>query len=173
MTAVVIAALLVVAAPAIGYALSYNRFVADRQEVADAWATIDVELQRRHVLIPRLVEAVRAVVAHERELLTELAARDSFAARAPRTPAAQAPLDVPLTAALAEVLALGEAHPALTARQSFVSVQRELATTEDRIAAARRFYNTRVVELNRRIEAFPSNIVARRHGIAPADYFEP
>jgi LemA protein len=172
MTTALVVVALVLTVPALAYAASYNRFVSDCQQVIDAWAAIDVELQRRHQLVPKLVDVVRAAAAHERGLLTELASRNALAARAPRTAVAQAPLDPPIRDLLARVLDLREAYPALNAQQSFVALQRELATTEDRIAAARRFYNTRVVELNRRIEAFPSSIVARRHRIAAADYFE-
>lgn len=157
---------------AIAYAVSYNRLVAKRQEVADSWATIDVELQRRHDLVPRLVESVRAAAAHEQTLLVELARRNEAAAAAPHTAAAASAWEPPLAAAVAQVLALRERYPALNSQQNFLALQRDLATTEDRIAAARRFYNTRVTKLNNAIDAFPSSVVARRHAFAHADLFD-
>jgi LemA protein len=166
----VVAAVAVVLA--IAYAVSYNRLVATRQEVADSWATIDVELQRRHELVPRLVESVRAAAAHEQTLLIELARRNEAAATAPHTAAAASAWEPPLAAAVAQVLALRERYPALNSQQNFMALQRDLATTEDRIAAARRFYNTRVTKLNTAVDAFPSSVVARRRGFAHADLFD-
>jgi LemA protein len=164
-------AVAILVAVAFGWAISYNRLVAKRQEVADAWATIDVELQRRHALVPRLVESVEAAAAHEQSLLAELARRNVAAAAAPDTPVAASTWEPPLTATVAQVLALRERYPALDSQQDFLALQRELATTEDRIAAARRFYNTRVTRLNTAVDAFPSSVVAHRHGFAHADLF--
>jgi LemA protein len=163
---------LVAAALAVAYAVSYNRLIAMRNEISDSWATIDVELQRRHTLVPQLVDVVKASAAHERRVLTELARRNDEAAAAPHTPHAASIWEPPLTAAIAQVLALREHYPALNSQQNFLALQRELATTEDRIAAARRFYNTRVVRLNTAVEAFPSNVVARRHAIERAEFFD-
>jgi LemA protein len=173
---VLIAFLVVVAMAAafvaIAYAVSYNRLVAKRQEVDTSWATIDAELQRRHVLVPQLVATVQQAAAHERQLLVELSRRNAEAAAAPHTPAAASAWEPPLAAAVAQVIGLRERYPALNSQQNFLRLQEELATTEDRIAAARRFYNTRVQHLNTAIEAFPSTVVARRHRYARADFFD-
>jgi LemA protein len=169
-----LAVLVVLAAAAVGlaYLVSYNRLVARRQDVADSWATIDVELQRRHVLVPQLVASVRSAATHEQELLAELGRRNTEAAAAPHTPAAATTWEPPLAAALHEVIALRERYPALNSQQNFLRLQHELAITEDRIAASRRFYNTRVQRLNTAIGAFPSNLVASRHHIVTAEFFD-
>lgn len=175
MDALVALAVLVAIAAGIGaiaYAVSYNRLIARRQEVDTSWSTIDVELQRRHVLVPQLVATVQQAAAHEQQLLVELSKRNAEAAAAPHTPAAATAWEPPLVAAVAQVLALRERYPALNSQQNFLHLQDELATTEDRIAAARRFYNTRVQKLNTAVEAFPSAIVARRHSITKADFFD-
>jgi LemA protein len=157
---------------AVAYAVSYNRLIRLGQEVATAWATIDVELERRHTLVPQLVDAVRATATHEQELLVELARRNADALAAPHTPAAASTWEPPLAAAVAHVIALRERYPELSSQQNFLALQHELSITEDRIAAARRFYNTRVAKLNTAVEAFPSNVVARRHAIGRADFFD-
>jgi LemA protein len=163
---------MVAAFGAIAYAVSYNRLVAKRQEVQTSWATIDVELQRRHLLVPQLVTMVQHAAAHEHQLLVELSTRNAEAAAAPHTPAAASAWEPPLAAAVAQVIGLRERYPALNSQQNFLRLQHELAMTEDRIAAARRFYNTRVQQLNNAVEAFPSAIVARRHGYGKADFFD-
>lgn len=162
----------IVAALAVAYSISYNRLIRRRNEVADAWATTDAELQRRHGLVPQLVSAVHAATAHEQRLLADLARRNAEAAAAPHTPAAASAWEPPLAEAIAHVVALRERYPQLNAQQNFLSLQRELATTEDRIAAARRYYNTRVVTLNTAVESFPSRLVAHRHAIARAEFFD-
>lgn len=152
--------------------VSHTRLVAARNAVDDSWADVDAELERRHRLIPRLVEAVGAAAAHERQLLTELATRNDAALAAPHTAGAANLWEPPLAEAARRVVALRERYPALNSRQNFLDLQQELASTEDRIAAARRFYNTRVERLNRRVEAFPSSVVADRHGFGRADFFD-
>ena len=163
---------LIAAVLGIAYAVSYNRLIGMRNEITDSWATIDVELHRRHTLVPQLVQTVQASVAHERKVLTELSRRNDEALAAPHTANAASIWEPPLTAAIAQVLALREHYPLLNSQQQFLALQRELTTTEDRIAAARRFYNTRVVRLNTAVDAFPSNVVARRHAIERADFFD-
>jgi LemA protein len=154
------------------YAVSYNRFVSQQQAVGDAWSVIDVELTRRHRLVPQLVTAVAAAAAHEQALLVEVARRNDDATQAPHTADAASTWEPPLAEAVAQLIGLRESYPELDSQQNFLRLQDELATTEDRIAAARRFYNTRVEQLNRRIDAFPSAIVARRHGFARAAFFD-
>jgi LemA protein len=160
----------VVIAPLVAYAVSYNRLVNDRGGVADAWAVIDAELQRRHHLIPPLVESVRAVAAHERRLLAQLTEAQAAATRAD-SPATRSNREIAVDQAIRAVVALREQNPSLNSQANFLVLQHELTLTEDRVAAARRFYNTRVANLNRRVDAFPSNIVARRHRFAQAEFY--
>ena len=101
-----------------------------------------------------------------------MARRNDAAIEAPHTPAAANTWEPPLVEGVAELVALRERYPALNSQANFLRLQGELAITEDRIAAARRFYNTRVEKLNRRVEAFPSSLVAARHGIEQADFFD-
>jgi LemA protein len=155
-----------------GWWVSHTRLVGARNEVVAAWADTDAELQRRHDLVPRLVTAVEAAAAHERSLLVELARRNDAALHAPHTPDAASEFEPPVADAIARVVALRERYPELNSQQNFLELQHQLAITEDRVAAARRFYNTRVEELNRRVEAFPSGLVARRHGFAKAAFFD-
>ena len=161
---------LVIAAAA--YGLSFNRLVNARQQTIDSWAAIDVELERRHTLIPDLVEAVSASAEHERTLLQQLVDADTRASAAQHTPSGRSDPEAELARAARAVIALRERYPALDSQQNFLRLQGELAITEDRIGAARRFHNTRVAELNRRVEAFPSNIVAGRHGIGRGEFFQ-
>ncbi len=152
--------------------VSHTRLVAARNDVEGSWADVDAELERRHDLIPRLVETVQASAGHERQLLAELAARNDAAMAAPHTPGAANRWEPPLVEAARQVVALRERYPELNSRQNFLELQRQLALTEDRLAAARRFYNSRVERLNRRIEAFPSSVVAGRHGFTRAEFFD-
>ena len=152
--------------------VSHTRLVGARNDVENGWADVDNELQRRHELIPRLVETVRGAADHELDVLVELARRNEQASAAPHTPDAANQWEPPLVDAARQVVALRERYPALNSQQNFLQLQRDLAMTEDRIAAARRFYNTRVEHLNRRIEAFPSSIVAQRHSFHRADFFD-
>ena len=168
---IVVATLAVVALP-VAYWVSYNRLVGARNQVAETWAGVDVELERRHDLVPRLIETVSAAAAHERSLLVELARRNEHAATTPPTVDAANEWEPPLADAIARVVALRERYPELNSQRNFLELQRQLSLTEDRIAAARRFYNTRVEAYNRRTESFPSAWVAGRHGFAKAAFFE-
>jgi LemA protein len=151
--------------------VSYNRFVAQRQEIASAWGTIDAELERRHHLVPQLVESVRAAAAHEREVLTRLIAADQRSHAARVDPASAGAAETEVQQALGSVMALREAYPQLNSSENFLRLQDQLSLIEDRIAAARRFYNTRVVAYNERIDAFPSNLVAANRRFVKAAYF--
>jgi LemA protein len=158
---------------AASYFVSYNRVVRDRNDVASSWATVDAELQRRHELIPNLVVSVQRIAEHEQALLVRAAEAHSRATASAHTPAAAAEVEPAVADATAQLVALRERYPQLKAQQSFLDLQKRLTMTEDRIAAARRYYNTVVAKLNRRIDAFPSSFVARRMGAQPAEYFEP
>ncbi len=157
---------------AIGFIVSYNRFVSQRQLIKDAWANIDTELRRRYDLIPNLVETVKGYASHEREVFEEVARTRSMAAGATGTPAAQAAAEGPFMAALGKLFAVAEAYPDLKANQNFLALQTELSNTEDRLQTARRFYNANVREFNTRIGQFPSSVIAGMFHFEPAEFFE-
>lgn len=172
MTTVFVVVAAVLGVIGLAYAISFNRLINARQSTIDSWAAIDVELQRRHSLIPGLVEAVTAGAEHERTLLQRLVDADARAAAAAHTPAERSDPETEVARAASAVIALRERYPALDSQKNFLRLQGELAITEDRIGAARRFHNTRVAELNRRVEAFPSSLVATRHGIGRGVFFQ-
>ncbi len=149
----------------------YNRLVRLRQHQREAWADIDVELKRRHDLIPNLVRTVQGYAAHEREVLAEVI-RLRNAAAADTEPASAGTDETKLQRKLRQLFALAERYPDLKADQHFRTLQRELALTEDRLAAARRFFNANVRELNATVQSFPSRLVAAQHGFTTGDYFE-
>ena len=150
----------------------HNRVVMLRQQLRESWADIDVELKRRWELIPNLVETVKGYATYERETLEKLMALRSSAMAVPGDPAAHAAQETALMLGLKQVFAVVENYPVLKADAHYAALQKELAITEDRIAAARRFYNGNVRDMNRMREQFPSNIIAGRMGIPEAKYFE-
>ena len=153
--------------------VSYNRFVRQRALVAESWGSTDVELTRRHDLVPNLVRTVQGYAAHERDLLDALVrSREDAARLRGGAPAQRGPAEDALTLAERDVLARAEAYPDLKASASFLALQRELANTENRIAAARRFFNGNVRAYNTRCATFPSNVVAALFGFRPEDFFE-
>ncbi len=151
---------------------NYNRLVTVRQHLRDSWGTIDVEMKRRYDLIPNLVEIVKGYAAHERALLADVARLRGQAMANTGTAASQAVDEQALEIGVGRLLAVGEAYPDLKADAHFVALQRELTNTEDRIAAARRFYNGNVRELNQLCQSFPTNLVASLFGFEQATYFE-
>ena len=158
-----------VAAWAVG---TYNGLIRLRNLVQEAWKQVDVELTRRHDLIPNLVETVKGYASHERETL-DAVVRARAAATAPGASVAeQARQEGELSQALGRLLAITEAYPDLKANQNFIALQNELGQTEDRIANGRRYYNATVRELNTKVESVPSNIIAGFGHITKADYFE-
>jgi LemA protein len=161
---------------AIAFIASYNRFVRQRNLVQESWRQIDVELRRRHDLIPNLVESVKGYAAQERTVLTAVteargAAMQTMQASASGV-AAQAQAESALGRALGGLFAVAENYPDLKSSQNFLALQQQLAETEDRIAAGRRFYNGNVRALNTRVEAFPSSIIASMFNFTKAEYFE-
>jgi LemA protein len=165
----VVVALVVLLALAV--VVSYNRFVRQRNLVAESWRQVDVELTRRHDLVPNLVETVKGYAAHERTVLSNVVAARSAAVAAPTVPA-KAEAETQLAGSLRGLFAVAEAYPDLKAAGPFQQLQAQLAETEDRIAAARRFYNGNVRALNTRVEAFPSSVVASLGHFEKADYFQ-
>jgi LemA protein len=162
----------VVALIAIALVVSYNRFVTQRNLIRNAWANIDTELRRRYDLIPNLVESVRGYAAHEREIFEEVARTRSAAAAATGSPAEQAAAEGPFVAALRQLFAVVENYPQLRANENFLALQSELTNTEDRLQASRRFYNANVQDYNRRVQSFPSNMVARTFNFKEEEFFE-
>ena len=158
---------------AISVIASHNRFVRQRTLVDESWGDIDVELSRRHDLIPNLVATVQGYADHEREVLETLVrAREEAAAHREDRPHDREGFEDSVTAALQSVLARVEAYPDLKASANFLQLQRQLTLTEDRIAAARRFYNGNVRSYNTRVQTFPSNVVAALFKFRLRDFFE-
>lgn len=150
----------------------YNGLIKLRNLVQEAWRQIDVELTRRHDLIGNLVETVKGYAAHERGTLEDVMRARSAAMAPNQGPAQQAQSENMLSQALGRLIAVAEAYPDLKANQNFMALQQELTSTEDRIAAARRYYNANVRELNTKVETVPTNFVANGFGIKRAEYFE-
>ena len=155
---------------------SYNRFVRQRNLVQESWRQIDVELRRRHGLIPNLVETVRGYATQERTVLQSVTEARTSAMQTMQASssgvAAQAQAESTLGRALGGLFAVAENYPDLKSSQNFLALQQQLAETEDRIAAGRRFYNGNVRALNTRVEAFPSSIIASTFHFTKAEYFE-
>lgn len=157
---------------AIGVFLSYNRFVSQRQYITNAWANVDTELQRRYDLVPNLVATVKGYAAHERETLEAVIEARNLAQHDHGDVEHQAESENVLVDALKHLLAVSEAYPDLKADDNFLHLQRQLVATEDRIQAARRFFNNNVRDYNRRVQSIPSMFVARLTGFAEHAYFE-
>jgi LemA protein len=171
MTALIVVLVLVVLLALWGVT-SYNRLIKLRNLVQEAWRQIDVELTRRHDLIPNLVETVKGYASHERGTLEDVMKARSAAMSGGQSPADLAQNENVLTQALGRLFAVAEAYPDLKANQNFLALQQELASTEDRIASGRRYYHANVRELNTKVESVPSNIVAGLAHLGRAEYFE-
>ncbi len=150
----------------------YNGLVKLRNQVQEAWHQIDVELKRRHDLIPNLIETVKGYAQHERQTLDEVLRARSAAINGGGNPAAAAANEGQLTQALGRLMAVAEAYPDLKSNTNFLGLQQELSSTEDRIASGRRYYNAVVRELNTKIESIPTKFMAGPAGVARAEYFE-
>jgi LemA protein len=151
--------------------LSYNRLVKLRNRIANAWAQIDVQLRRRYDLIPNLVETVKGYARHEKETFEAVTAARANAINAQGV-GAQAQAENAITGALKSLFAVAEAYPDLKANQNFLNLQEELSSTEGRIAYARQFYNDAVLQMNTKVQSFPSNIIANMFGFREHEYFE-
>ncbi|MGB1581096.1 MAG: LemA family protein [Nevskiales bacterium] len=149
----------------------YNRLVHDRNTVLAAWSDIEVQLKRRHDLIPKLVDAVKAYAGYEQATLTQVTEL-RHAAEASRQPGESARAEGLLGRALEGLFALAENYPDLKASHQFLDLQNEISTVEQDIQYARRYYNGAVKALNVRVESFPSNIVAGLFRFRQADYFD-
>ncbi|HYI60871.1 MAG TPA: LemA family protein [Acidimicrobiales bacterium] len=168
---IAIVALVLVLVVAIGLVVLYNGLVRLKNRVEAAWAQIEVQLNRRHDLIPNLVETVKGYAAHEQATLEQVITARNRAVAA-SSPAEQASAEQAVSGALANVFALSEAYPDLKANQNFLALQEELTTSEDRVAYARQYYNDAVNRYNTKIETMPSVFLARMAGYGPRQYFQ-
>jgi len=151
--------------------LTYNSLVGMKNRVADQWSQIDVQLKRRFDLIPNLVNTVKGYAKHESETLEKvIQARNTYNTAA--TPEEKMEANNNLTQALNHLFALAESYPDLKANTNFLDLQKELQETENKIAMARQFYNDTALQLNNKIEMFPSNIVAGLFHFKKADFFK-
>ena len=151
----------------------YNGLVKLRNQVKNAWAQIDVQLKRRHDLIPNLIETVKGYKDFERSTLEAVTnARNQAQAGVSASPAERAKLEGALGGALSRLLAVVEKYPDLKANESFLALQEQLTSTEDKISFSRRLYNDTVLKFNNKIQMFPSNIIAGITGFKAGEFFE-
>jgi LemA protein len=153
------------------FIFSYNGLVRLRNSIDNAWSQIDVQLKRRHDLIPNLIETVKGYAAHESGTFEKVVAARN-AAMSAQGPQQTAEAENALTGTLKSIFALSEAYPDLKANQNFIALQEELTSTEDRISYARQFYNDRVLKYDNKLETFPSNTIAGMFSFKPREYFE-
>jgi LemA protein len=153
------------------FGITYNRIIRLRNMAEEAWSGIDVQLKRRHELIPRLVDTVKAYADHEKQALEELTRLRERSAAAEGVAAAEA-VELELSGVMRHLIGLAEAYPELKANENFLDFQDKLVETEDRIEMARRYFNGSVRNYNTMIEAFPGLLVARVLKLEPRDFFE-
>jgi LemA protein len=153
--------------------VTYNGLVRLRNQVKNAWAQIDVQLKRRHDLIPNLVETVKGYMKFERETLEAVTKARNIAQQAASSGAGErAKAEGELSSALARLLAVVERYPDLKANQNFLALQEELTSTENKIGFSRQYYNDSVMKYNNQTQMFPSNIVASMTGFKASEFFE-
>jgi LemA protein len=162
---------IIVALIAFWLVFAYNSFVRLINRAKEAWADIDVQLKRRYDLIPNLVQTVKGYALHEAQAF-ENVTRARAAAMSAGSLAEKGEAENMLTGALKSLFAVSEAYPDLKANQNFLKLQDELADTENKIQAARRFYNTNVRDLNTKIESFPNNFIARTFNFVKMEFFQ-
>ncbi len=153
------------------FVFSYNRFVTLLNRAKEAWADIDVQLKRRYDLIPNLVNTVKGYAAHESGTFSKITEARAVAMQA-GTVEEKSKAEGMLSGALKSLFAVSEAYPDLKANQNFLSLQTELSDTENKVQAARRFYNTNVRDLNTGLESFPGNMIANMFGFGKMDFFQ-
>lgn len=163
--------LIIVALIVLWLVAAYNGLVRLRTRTNEAWSDIDVQLKRRYDLIPNLVETVKGYATHEDKVFTQVTEARSRAMGA-QSPSAKGEAENMLSGALKSLFAVAEAYPQLRASENFSKLQDELSDTENKIQAARRFYNGNVRDLNIRIESFPTNIVASIFNFVKKEFFE-
>lgn len=151
----------------------YNGLIRLKNRVDEAWSDIDVQLKRRHDLIPNLVETVKGYAAHEKETLERvIQARNKAMSIQGADSKAKAEAENMLSSTLKSLFALSESYPDLKANQNFLELQRELSDTENKIQASRRFYNTNVRDFNTKLQVFPTNIFGQMLGFKSREYFQ-
>jgi LemA protein len=150
----------------------YNGLVRSRNEVRNSWGQIDVQLKRRHDLIPNLVEAVKGYMGHERGTLEAVTKARQQAIQVTGDVAERAKAENALSQTLRSLFAVAEAYPDLKANQNFLALQEELSSTENKISFARQYYNDAVMRLNNKIQMFPSNIIASSFNFQMEKFFE-
>jgi LemA protein len=153
------------------WVLSRNSMIGARNRVDEAWSGIDVQLKRRHDLVPNLVETVKGYAQHEQAVF-EKATRARADAMAARGPAQSSQAEGQLTAALTDLRAVAENYPTLRATENFQQLSRDLTEIEDEIQASRRIYNSNVQSYNTKIQVFPNSIIANSGGFQPREFFE-
>ena len=163
--------LIIVGVLVLWFVITYNSFISVKNRVQEAWADIEVQLKRRYDLIPNLVNTVKGYATHESGTLEKVTEARTMAMNA-GTPAAHAQAENMLTGALKSLFAVSEAYPDLKANTNFLELQRELSDTENKIQAARRFYNGNVRDYNTKLEVFPSNMIAGMFGFKKSDFFD-
>ncbi len=163
--------LIVLAVIIIWFIAAFNGFVTLRNRAKEAWADIEVQLKRRYDLIPNLVNTVKGYASHESTAFEKVSQARSQAMQA-GTPAEKGAAENALTGTLKSLFAISEAYPELKANTNFLELQRELSDTENKIQAARRFYNGQVRDLNTKAESFPSNIIAGIFHFVKMDFFD-
>jgi len=162
----------IVAATVVAWIIvAYNRLVTLKNRVKESWADIDVQLKRRYNLIPNLVESVKGYATHEKGTFEKVTEARTTAMQAGSI-AEHGAAENMLSGALKSLFAVAESYPDLKANQNFLELQRELSDTENKIQAARRFYNTNVRDFNTKIEVFPSNMIARSFRFTQQEFFE-
>lgn len=161
--------LIIIVVLALWLVLAYNGLVSSRNRTQEAYSDIDVQLKRRYDLIPNLVETVKGYAAHEKGVFENVTKARSQAMQA--TGSAKAGAEDALSGALKSLFAVAENYPDLKANQNFLSLQNELTDTEDKIQAARRFYNGMVRDYNTKLQIFPTNMMANSFGFAKMDFF--
>jgi len=169
---IVILVIVAIVLIAIAYTIAtFNGLIRLQNRADEGFSDIDVQLKRRHDLIPNLVETVKGYASHERQTLENVTSARA-AAVAATGPEAQAQAENQLTGALRQLFAVAENYPDLKASRNFLELQNEITDTEDKIQAARRFYNMTVRDLNIKIQSFPSSVIANQRGIQKRDFFE-
>lgn len=162
----------IVLLPLIWLIANYNRLARLKQHISESWSDIDVELKRRYDLIPNLVNTVKGYAAHEKDTLENVVALRNKAADNHGSAAQQAVDESALQIGVKRLFAVAERYPQLKADAHFLALQQELANTEDRIAASRRFFNGNVREMNQLCQMFPTSIVASMFSFTPQSFFE-
>jgi LemA protein len=171
MTVVIIVVVALLVIGVLAYILIRNSIIGSRNQVDEAWSGIDVQLKRRHDLVPNLVETVKGYAAHERQTFERVTQARAEAMKA-SGPAEAAPAEQKLTSMLGELRAVAENYPELRATENFQQLSRNLSELEDEIQASRRIYNSNVQAYNTKIQIFPNSVIANQGGFTGREFFE-